>query len=286
MKQLRDLIRRWLGTASGRRVLAGTAGAAAMLLCGVASGSGAGHVWSIFKNHDINNSAALERNELPPVFEALHEPVTEAELDQVLATIDHDNNGAVEFEELVHWTERPNYWTWSSHKPPTGWFWIDFVIFVVAMVYFVRKPVQDAFKKRHDTIKKNLDAAQATHEKALAHREEYRDKLARVEEEAKKLVSGAKEDGATIRERIIEASKTYADRLRIDSDAAVGQEEQQARWRLRQEIAYEILREAAGTLETEIAAQDQQRLIEQTITDVEQGTGELARVLETVGGAP
>ena len=174
-----------------------------------------------------------------------------------------------------HGEPHVNWWTWDSHAPPVGWFIIDFIVFVGILVYLVNKPLTLAFQKRHDEVKSAIESAQAAFARANAFREEYADKLARVDDETKTLVSGAERDGALERDRIVEAAREYGVRMRSDTVSAVEQEVDMARRRLRREVVDDVLARAKGHLAREIGDDDRRRLLEQAISDLESGAAEL-----------
>jgi len=142
---------------------------------------------------------------------------------------------------------------------------------VALLVYFVKKPLAAMFQQRHDTVKEAIASAQAAHQKAKAHHEEYSDKLGRVDEEIRSLVGGAKAGGAKEHEKILLGAKDYAQRLQRDSVAATDQETQQAHERLRHETVGQVMRAAQELLTESITPEDQDRLLEQAITELEKG---------------
>jgi len=150
-----------------------------------------------------------------------------------------------------------------------GWFILDFITFVGLLVYFTRKPFRAMFQKRHDTIKAAIEEVSANHNRAKAHADEYRDKLARVAEEIERLLAGAKSDGAVARDRIIDGAKQYAIRLRGDSSGVVTQEEAHARDRLRRGVIDDVMRQAESTLRASMTDDDQTRLLDQAIRELE-----------------
>lgn len=172
-----------------------------------------------------------------------------------------------------HGAPHLNWWTWDVDAPPVGWFFVDVFIFVGLLVYMTRKPVAEMFKKRHETIKAAINESQAALASAKAHHDEYRDKLLRVEEDVTALVDGAKDDGRAEKQRIIAGARDYSSQLRTDTDAVVVQEIEAAHLRLREEVVAEILRNAHNTIVAELTDSDRNRLLEEAIDDLEDGSG-------------
>jgi F-type H+-transporting ATPase subunit b len=164
-----------------------------------------------------------------------------------------------------------NWWQWSTQAPPIGWFLLDFALFFGALVYFAAKPLAQAFAQRHLTIKRAISEAAAAHAKASARQREYKDKLARIEDEARSLLDGSREGGAQERDQIVKQAKEYASRLSKDSETLAEQELQRARGRLRAATVQAALGRAESLLRKELTPADQQRLLELSIQDLETG---------------
>ena len=137
------------------------------------------------------------------------------------------------------------------------------------MVKFTKKPLQSTFENRHETIKRSIaEAAQRFEEAEVTHKE-FQAKLAHDDDETSKLISSGKEDGATQRSRLIEDAKAYAEKMRGDSSRLVEQESVRAVSRVQAETVLKALSKAESVLQQQLNADDQTRLIEQAINDLE-----------------
>ena len=174
-----------------------------------------------------------------------------------------------------------NLWEWDAHAPPTGWFIVDFVIFVALLYFLGRGPVARAFQNRHDAIKQAIERAQAAYVKAKAHADEYSHKLARVEHEVNELIDGARRAGEDEQRKIVATAKEAAGKMQADTQAVVEQEVEGARRRLREELVHEVLTSARAVLDAQLTDADRQRLLEQSIGELENGA-ELQTSLEVV----
>lgn len=165
-----------------------------------------------------------------------------------------------------------DWWTFAWHA-------VDLVVFVGLIVLLARKPVAAMFQRRHDDLKAAIEQAQSAYNKAKAHADEYAQKLARVDAEVKALVEGATQDGRDERDHIIAQAKDYSQRLRGDTQAAVEQEAEVARRRLRNEMVQGVLGQATALISRELSQSDRERLLEEAIAELENGSGSYA-VLE------
>lgn len=162
-----------------------------------------------------------------------------------------------------------NWWHWDMHAPPIGWYLVDFVVFVALLVYFTRTPLRQAFASRHTTIKRAIEENEAAFARAKATYDESRDKLAAVGREATALISRVKEDGAVERDRIVQAARTYAERLREDAKSIITHETTAARERLRNSVAESALAIAEQTLVATMTDADRTRMIDEAIGEIE-----------------
>ena len=204
----------------------------------------------------------------------------------VLLSVAAHASGGGEGEHVPH----VNWWEWTQKAPPVGWFIVDFIIFVGLLGWLLKGPLTSMFQKRHTEIKDAIEEAQAAHKKAKAHRDEYLDKLTRVDEEIGSLVEGARADGTQTKDAIIRAAKGYSSQLRGDSDAAADQEAQSARIRLKNEVVGAVMTTAETMLDEKLSAEDQQRLLEEAIGTLENGGATLERYIQvsthaSAGGA-
>ncbi len=162
-----------------------------------------------------------------------------------------------------------NWWTWDMHAPPVGWFLLDFVVFVVLLVYFTRRPLAGAMATRHEAIKRAIEDNEAAYAAAKAEYDEARTKLAAVEREVSELIARVKEDGAVERDRIVESARGYAVRLREDAKNIIAYEGTAARERLQRAVAERALALATEKLVAAITDADKSRMIDEAIGEIE-----------------
>lgn len=168
-----------------------------------------------------------------------------------------------------HGAPHVNWWRWETGAPPVGWFILDFILFVVLIVYFAKKPVRAAFIARHERIKKAIHDACETHAQAKDRYEDYRGKLANVEAESAVHVERGKLDGAHERDQIVLAANEYAERLRTDAKAVIDQELAKAMARLQHQTATLLLQRTEQVLRTTLTDRDRERLLDEAIAAFE-----------------
>lgn len=164
-----------------------------------------------------------------------------------------------------------NWWAWEVHKPPMGWFLLDFFVFLGGLVYFTAKPLADAFSQRHTAIKRTIAEMASAHAKASSRQQTLRGQLAGLEAEVRQLLDSSRKDGEEERTQLVKDAKEYAERMGKDAGAIATQETERARLRLQQVVLRAALTRAQSLLHEQITAADQQTLIEQAITELESG---------------
>ena len=162
-----------------------------------------------------------------------------------------------------------NWWDGSGHNPPIGYFLVDFVIFISGLVYVAAKPLSQAFAQRHLSIKRAITEASAAHAKAKARHQEAEGKLSHVDAEVRALTESSKTDGEAERAQIVREAQEYANRLQSESSSIAAQELQRAQGRLRRTVLSAALRQAKARLLQDITEADKQRLLEQSIGELD-----------------
>jgi F-type H+-transporting ATPase subunit b len=170
-----------------------------------------------------------------------------------------------------------NWWHWDSHSPPIGWFFVNFVIFIALLVRLAGKPVNSAFAARADRIRDAVTKNERELEEAKAEHQNWKEKLANVELEGKKLVENAKADGKREKEKIVETAEEYAKRMREDTSTIIDQEAAAAQRDLQLEISHQALHRADSLLEDKITDDDRKRLFELAVKQLADGTGALEK---------
>lgn len=101
---------------------------------------------------------------------------------------------------------------------------INFTLFVVLMVYVLRKPLREYLQTRRAVFEAMLAESQKAHRDAELKFKEYETRMARVESEIADLKKTAKEEGEKDRIAIVDQAKGYAAKLKIDTSRMITQE--------------------------------------------------------------
>jgi F-type H+-transporting ATPase subunit b len=178
------------------------------------------------------------------------------------------------------WESNINWWSWDykdpvkdpEHRhmpPPFGFALINFVVFGFIMYRLAAKPLKEFVRTRHVTIKKDLDESAATKASAAAKLREYEEKIAKIEDEVAALVAQIRKEAEAEKARIVAAAAEQAARLKADAEAQVKAEIARIQRALRREAVESALATAEATLREKLGADDQKKLADKYLAELE-----------------
>jgi F-type H+-transporting ATPase subunit b len=181
-----------------------------------------------------------------------------------------------------------NWWSWDygagakdpSHRhlpPPFGFALINFAIFLGVMSKLAWKPLKKFVRDRHDSIAKDLDAAAKLRAEAEATLKQYESKIAGIDAEIDLLLKQIHKEAEHEKARIIALAEADAARLREEAGRQIANEIDAARRELRRGVIEAAVGAADATLKKNIAADDQRKMAERYVADVEQQAKQTGR---------
>ncbi len=176
-----------------------------------------------------------------------------------------------------------NWWSWDydtgghhakdpKHKgwpPPFGYALVNFGIFVLIMSRLAWKPMKQFMIDRHDEIAKNLDDAAKLRAEAEATLKQYEHKIAGIDREIDTLLAQIRKEAEADKARIMAAAEADARRLKEDAERQIAAEIDRARRELRRGVIEAAVTAATESLKKNIAADDQRKMAEKYVADVE-----------------
>lgn len=195
-----------------------------------------------------------------------------------------DNRAAVEQHEATTHEEPEgivNWWSWDrgpnakdpSHKdwpPPFGYAIINFLVFLAIMYKLAGPGIASMVKSRHDTIAKDLREAAELRRQAETELKQYQAKVANIDQEIESLLAQIKKEAELEKARIIAAAEADAKRLKLDAERQIAAEIDRARRELRRGVIEAAVAAAEDTLKKNIGADDQRKMAEHYVAEVEQ----------------
>ena len=146
-----------------------------------------------------------------------------------------------------------------------AWKFINLTIFVLVMIYLLKKPLSGAFKAKREAIRADLIKAEAEKQAALAQLTSAEAKLAALEQEKAAILQRAQDEAVAEKQRILAEAEAEAKRLRDQTEGELARLSQQTRAELRRLSAEESVRLAEQKLRSQINAEKDGRLVKASI---------------------
>jgi len=148
---------------------------------------------------------------------------------------------------------------------------LNFAMFVALFWYFAWPVISSALVDRRLVVEKELAESDRVHREAAAMLAEIEARRARVKEEGARLVNELRAEALSDRERLVEAARKSAERIRIDARLLVEQEAMRAAHAIREEVADQVIKRVVGALRERLTGEDEQRFVSEFVGAVESG---------------
>ncbi len=143
---------------------------------------------------------------------------------------------------------------------------INFIIFLLLLLKFSKKPISNLLKERKKAIQEKLKEARAALEEAETTLEEYKKRIANLEAEMEEIKKRYVEEGEREKKRLIEEAKREVERIKKEAEELIEEELRKAEETLRKrgvEIALEV---AESILRKKTTKEDNKRLVQEFLT--------------------
>ena len=141
------------------------------------------------------------------------------------------------------------------------WATINFVLFVVLLVRFLRTPVRDYFRVRGERLADGLAAGARAREQAESLRAAIARDLAELPRAREQMRADLLATAERERDDLIARGRQAAERIRADARVLAEQEFAAARDALRNELIEDAVRRASALLHQALTPRDQERLV-------------------------
>ena len=145
---------------------------------------------------------------------------------------------------------------------------INFLIFAYLIKRLLLPLVKNYLRSRREEIVAALGEADESKKRAEAMVQEYRARMARLEEEMKRLREELRADGEREKAKMLREAEETAAKIKVDADFLAEQEIKLARQRLREEIARLAQAAAQKLIQSHLTPADQERLVEEFLSGV------------------
>lgn len=166
----------------------------------------------------------------------------------------------------------------AAPSPFTGnignaiWTLLIFGLVVLTLGRFAWRPMLEALQKREEFIRESLESARRDREAAQAALRDYESRIAKAREEASAIVEEGRRDAELVRRRIEEEARASADQMIERAKREIGIARDTALRELYEQSARLATTMAGNLLKRQITAEDQERLVEEAVAQIEQGS--------------
>jgi F-type H+-transporting ATPase subunit b len=153
----------------------------------------------------------------------------------------------------------PSWWNYPGLEL---WKFFNLFLFIVVMVYFLKRPLSDAFRARREGIRQELQKAREERDLALAKLAEVQSRLERLDSEVAAIKEHSISEAQAERERISRDTEQEILKLQEQSQREILGAGKVAKHELRRFAAQQSVRLAEEIVRREIRSEDDARLIE------------------------
>ncbi len=142
---------------------------------------------------------------------------------------------------------------------------INFFILVGLLIYFLSKPLKSYLKKRHDTVKTQLEETEKVLKEAQEIRAQYQAKLDKLDGEIEVFKKQTIQEAEAEKKKIIEEAQAFAERIREQARLTAEQENKEMARRIKEEISRLTVVQAEKLITEKITQSDHDKLVEEFI---------------------
>ena len=154
---------------------------------------------------------------------------------------------------------------WWDYPGLELWKFVNLGIFILGLLYFVKRPLSDAFRMRRETIRRELVEAKQERDEALSKLAAMGERLSGLDSEVEALQKQSRLQAQAERERIARETEKEMAMLREQAQREIESAGKVARQELRRFAAQQSVRHAEEIVRREMRADDDARLIQLSV---------------------
>lgn len=147
---------------------------------------------------------------------------------------------------------------------------VNFLILLLILGYFLRKPVKEFFASRAILIRKDIGESEALKDQAEKKYREYESRLAQIEKETKSLIGQLKQDGELEKGRLVQIAQEQIQSLHETGERIMTNELRRAKEELKREAVNLAAQLAEDLVRQNITVDDQKRLVKTYLKKMEE----------------
>ena len=148
-----------------------------------------------------------------------------------------------------------------------AWIWqlANLGLFLAVLVYFVARPLTNAFRARQEAVEKALAEAREKRTEAARFESQIHERMSRLEREVVEIRRQGAADGESARAALGERAREEADRIRKDSEEEIARRVAAAKAELQRVAASLLATTAREIVVREINEEDRKRLLADSV---------------------
>jgi F-type H+-transporting ATPase subunit b len=162
----------------------------------------------------------------------------------------------------------------AEHHAPSitdvGWPLANFIIYAFIIVKFVFPLARDFLKTRREEVLSTVTQAGAKKRAAEALVNQYKSKLAAVDQEIRTIHESLRDEGEREKSKLLSEVQALAVRIKEDARFLAEQEVKVARQKVREEMANRAAATARELVQRHLSRADQNRLVQDFIQSIGQ----------------
>jgi F-type H+-transporting ATPase subunit b len=161
----------------------------------------------------------------------------------------------------------------EHHVPSIHEIWFplgNFLIFAFIIVRYALPPVRSFLQSRRDTVLATVREAAAKKQQAEAIVQDYKGRLARVEQELQSIAAALRAEGEREKTKLLSEAHALAVKIKEDARFLADQEVRVARQKIREEMAGQAEARARELVQQHLSSGDQGRLVGDFIQSIGQ----------------
>jgi F-type H+-transporting ATPase subunit b len=147
---------------------------------------------------------------------------------------------------------------------------LNFLIYAGIIYYFAVPLIRSFLKTRHDEVLATVTEAAARKRSAKAFVADYRNRLAKLNQEIEAIQASLKAEGERDKARLLREAEGLAAKIKSDAQLLAEQEIKAAKHQLFLELAERAKANATDLIRRHFSPADQSRLVEEFIHDIGQ----------------
>ena len=152
------------------------------------------------------------------------------------------------------------------------WTIISFGVLLLLLSKFALRPLLDVMDKREKRIRESLETAEHARLEAERLLKEHEEHLAKAREESQEIIAQGKKLGEGMKQEIVDKAREQADSMIEKAQIAINKQRDEALDELQKKVAGLSIEIASKIIERSLNSKDHQKLIEDYLSKVGEGS--------------